>query len=51
MYAWVFWCAKKSLKSTNNAPVCYSYHNPNTLVWSEIRAMVEQYNNIKGRHV
>jgi hypothetical protein len=42
MYAWVFWCAKKLLKSINDAPVCYSYHNPTTLVCSETRAMVEQ---------
>jgi hypothetical protein len=42
MYAWVLWYAKKSLKSINNALVCYSYHNPNTLVCSEVGAMVEQ---------
>jgi hypothetical protein len=42
MYAWVFQNAKKSLKSINNAPACYSYHNPTTLVCSETRAMVEQ---------
>ncbi len=34
--------AKKSLKSINNAPACYSYHNPNTLVCSETLALVEQ---------
>ncbi len=42
MYAWVFWYAKKSLKSINDAPGCYSYHNPNTLVYSETQAMVVQ---------
>ena len=42
MYAWVFWYAKKSLKSINNAPVCYSYHNPTTLVCSETQDMVEE---------
>jgi hypothetical protein len=52
MYAWVFWYVKKSLKSINNAPACYSYHNPNTLVGSETWAMVmvEQKNNIVDRH-
>jgi hypothetical protein len=32
MYAWVFWYAKKSLKSINDAPASYSYHNHSTLV-------------------
>jgi hypothetical protein len=31
VYAWVFWYAKKSLKSINNAMVCYSYHNTSSL--------------------
>ena len=40
MYAWVFWYDKKSFKSINNVLVCYSYHNPNTLVCYETQAMV-----------
>ncbi len=40
MYAWVFWYDKKSFKSINNVLVCYSYHNPNTLVCSETKAIV-----------
>jgi hypothetical protein len=39
MYAWVFWYAKKSLKSINDALGCYSCNNPNTLVCSETQAM------------
>ncbi len=40
MYAWVFWCNKKSFTSINDVLACYSYHNPNTLVCSETQAMV-----------
>ncbi len=42
MYAWVFWYAKKSLMSIKDALVCYSYHDPNTLVCSKTQAMVVQ---------
>jgi hypothetical protein len=33
---------QKSLKSINDALACYSYHNPNTLAYSETRDMLEQ---------
>ncbi len=40
MYSWVFWYDKKSFKSINDVLVCFSYHNPNTLVCSETWVMV-----------
>ncbi len=52
MYAcWVFWYDNKSFESIKDVLVCYSYHNPNTLVCSETQAMVQQWNNIVGKQI